>query len=349
MIIILTMASSALPRLIGKSLEDQLEIMPAVVVTGARQSGKSTLAQELAPGRRVYLSLDDLDVLDAARRDPDSLLEGGAPVTLDEVQREPDLLHAVKRAVDRRRRPGRFLLTGSANLLLMRRISESLAGRAGYLTLWPMTRGEQNGSGRAGVWGELMGEGEEHWPDLLTARPGEPENWRASVRRGGFPLPAVHFGSDRERAVWFNGYIRTYLERDLQAVSSITALPDFRRLMRAASLRLGQVVNQTKLGSDAGLPQSTVHRYLNLLETSYLLVRVPAYSVNRTKRILNSNPRSSTGGTRVWRCTWPAASSPAAPTWRTWSYRICWPGATPGSTGSRCSIGVPPPARKWTS
>ena len=288
MIIILVMAGSALPRLIEKSLEDQLGIMPAVVVTGARQSGKSTLAQELAPGGRLYLSLDDLDVLDAARRDPESLLEGDAPVTLDEVQREPDLLHAVKRAIDRRRRPGRFLLTGSANLLLMRRISESLAGRAGYLTLWPMTHREQKGSGQAGAWEELMGTGEEHWRDLLAVRPGEPEDWRTSARRGGFPLPAVHFGSGRERSVWFDGYIRTYLERDLQAVSSITALPDFRRLMRAAALRLGQVVNQTKLGRDAGLPQSTVHRYLNLLETSYLLVRVPAYSVNRTKRILKS-------------------------------------------------------------
>ena len=288
MIIISSMTRAALPRLIEKSLGEQLGIMPAVVVTGARQSGKSTLAQELAPGRRRYLSLDDLDVLDAARRDPESLLEGGAPVTLDEVQREPDLLHAVKRAVDRRRRPGRFLLTGSANLLLMRRISESLAGRAGYLTLWPMTHREQNGSGRAGVWEELTEAREEHWLDLLTSQPGEPEDWRMPARRGGFPLPAVHFGSGRERAVWFDGYIRTYLERDLQAVSSITALPDFRRLMRAAALRLGQVVNQTKIGSDVGLPQSTVHRYLNLLETSYLLVRVPAYSVNRTKRILKS-------------------------------------------------------------
>ena len=102
------------------------------------------------------MSLDDLDVLDLARRDPDALVHGSHPVTLDEVQREPDLLSAVKREIDRDRQPGRFLLTGSANLLLMRRVSESLAGRASYLTLWPMTRREQLELGKCGVWEELV-------------------------------------------------------------------------------------------------------------------------------------------------------------------------------------------------
>ena len=286
--IITGMLQPTLPRLVAESLEERLRIMPAVVVTGARQSGKSTLAQELAPGDRRFLSLDDLDVLDAARRDPESLFGGAAPVTLDEVQRAPDLLHAVKRAVDRARSPGRFLLTGSANLALMRRISESLAGRASYLTLWPMTHREQKGEGRGGVWEELLVQGEEHWLDLAAARPDGAQDWRTSARRGGFPLPALYFKSSRERAVWFDGYVQTYLERDLQAISSIAALPDFRRLMRAACLRLGGIVNQTELGRDVGLPQATVHRYLNLLETSYLLVRVPPYAVNRTKRLVKS-------------------------------------------------------------
>ena len=98
----------------------------------------------------------------------------------------------------------------------------------------------------------------------------------------------MHLETARDRAVWFDGYVRTYLERDLQDLSAIAALPDFRRLMRAACLRLGQLVNQTELGRDAALPQPTVHRYLNLLETSYLLVRLPAYAVNRTKRLIKS-------------------------------------------------------------
>ena len=130
-----------LPRLVGTALADRLRVMPAVVVTGARQTGKSTLVETLVPGKRRYRSLDDLDVLDAARRDPEVLVGGPGPVTLDEVQRAPSLLVAVKRAIDRDRTPGRFLLTGSANLLLMRQVSESLAGRASYLRQHERHRG----------------------------------------------------------------------------------------------------------------------------------------------------------------------------------------------------------------
>ncbi len=292
------MNERALSRLARSSLEDRLRVMPAVVVTGARQTGKSTLAQELAPGGRRFLSLDDLDVIDAARRDPQALLGGHQSVTLDEVQREPDLLHAVKLAIDARRMPGRFLITGSANLLLMQQVSESLAGRASYLTLWPMTRREQRGLGQAGIWEELLDARDEEWRDLVAAQPGETEDWRALARRGGFPQPAVHLDTDQDRAIWFDGYVRTYLERDLQDLSAISALPDFRRLMRAACLRMGQLVNQTELGRDIALPQPTVHRYLNLLETSYLLVRLPAYAVNRTKQLMKS-PKLYWGDTGV--------------------------------------------------
>ena len=292
------MIEHTLNRLVVPSLEDRLRVMPAVVVTGARQTGKSTLAQELTPGSRRFYTLDDLDVLDAARRDPEALVGGSQPVTIDEVQREPDLLHAVKLAIDRQRQPGQFLLTGSANLLLMRQVSESLAGRASYLTLWPMTRREQQGLGCGGLWEELLEARDEDWPDLIATHPALPEDWRLLARRGGFPSPALQLESDRDRAVWFDGYVRTYLERDLQGLSAISALPDFRRLMRAACLRMGQLVNQAELGRDVALPQPTVHRYLNLLETSYLLVRLPAYAVNRTKRLIKS-PKVYWGDTGV--------------------------------------------------
>jgi len=291
-------AMKTLPRLVEPALAERLRVMPAVVMTGARQTGKSTLAAQRVPGTRRYASLDDLDVLDAARRDPEALLGGSGAVTLDEVQREPGLLAAVKRAIDRDRKPGRFLLTGSANLLLMRQVSESLAGRASYLTLWPMTRREQLGLGRAGQWEELLAARDEEWLDLLAADEAKPEDWQALARRGGFPTPGLQLKDARERAIWFDGYVRTYLERDLQAQASIGALPDFRRLMRAACLRVGQLVNQTELGRDVSLPQATVHRWLNLLETSYLLVRLPAYATNRTKRLIKA-PKLYWGDTGV--------------------------------------------------
>ena len=287
-----------LRRLVSETLSERLDVMPAVVVSGARQTGKSTLVKELVPGRRRYHTLDDLDTLDAAHRDPEALVGGREPVTLDEVQRAPDFLNAVKRAIDRRRAPGRFLLSGSANLLLMKRVSESLAGRASYLTLWPMTRGEQRGEGRAGAWDALLAADDGDWLDLLAARPDTREDWRVLARRGGFPTPALELGTPAERAVWFDGYVRTYLERDLQDLAAISVLPDFRRLMRAASLRLGQLLNQTELSRDVGIPQPTVHRWLNLLETSYLAVRLPAYAVNRTKRLIKS-PKLYWGDTGV--------------------------------------------------
>jgi predicted AAA+ superfamily ATPase len=296
MIIIHTM--NALPRSVETALSERLRVMPAVVVTGARQTGKSTLVAERVAGRRRYASLDDLDVRDLARRDPDALLGGREPVTLDEVQREPGFLAAVKRAIDRDRTPGRFLLTGSANLLLMRQVSESLAGRASYLTLHPMTRREQRGEGSAGRWESLLAGRDEDWLDILAADESAPEDWRVLVRRGGFPTPALALAAPKERAIWFDGYVRTYLERDLQDLAMISALPDFRRLMRAACLRVGQLVNQTELGRDAAVPQATVHRWLNLLETSYLLVRLPAYAVNRTKRLIKA-PKLYWGDTGV--------------------------------------------------
>src|SRR5688572_10093011 len=128
----------------------------------------------------------------------------------------------------------------------MRQVSESLAGRASYLTLWPMTRREQRGLGRCGLWDELLETRDDAWLDVLAAEPDMPEDWRTLARHGGFPTPAIELAKPADRAVWFDGYVRTYLERDLQNLAAISSLPDFRRLMRAACLRMGQLVNQTE-------------------------------------------------------------------------------------------------------
>ncbi len=260
-----------------------------VAVTGARQAGKSTLAREVGRATgRVYRTLDDLEVLERSRLEPDALVRSAARLTLDEVQRSPDLLLAIKRAVDEDRAAGRYLLTGSTNLLLMRRIAETLAGRAVYLTLWPLTRREQLGRGEAGAWGRLFAARDEEWPDLLAAERSEPEDWRALARRGGYPIPAHHLRDPEARALWFAGYTQTYLERDLRELSEVGSIVDFRRLMQAVCLRLGTLSNQTELGRDVGVSQPTVGRHLALLETSYQLVRLPAYAVNRTKRLIKT-------------------------------------------------------------
>lgn len=255
---------------------------PVVVLTGARQVGKSTLLQHTEPmaGWR-YRSLDDLDVLTQAEREPEALWAGVEEVVIDEAQRAPGLFLAVKRAVDRDR-TRRFVLSGSANFLLLRQVSESLAGRAVYLVLRPMALGERRGQGPPKLLelffrGELPREGAAGpSPDPLV------------LALDGF-MPALLWLHSREAVLeWWQGYVSTYLERDLRELSQVASLSDFRRVMELVALRTGQLLNQTEVARDAGVSQPTVHRYLNLLETPFLLHRLPAFAVSRTKRLIKS-------------------------------------------------------------
>jgi len=280
------------PRAAVARLQQLLASHPAVVIMGPRQCGKSTLASELVPGpERLVRSLDSRAVRELAASDPDQLLQGGDYLTLDEVQREPELMLAVKRAIDamgRKRVPGKFLLTGSANLLMMRRVADSLAGRAVYLTLWPLTRRERLGLGAAGVWSELLDAPFERWHAILEAQTAPEQPWTELATTGGFPTPALELTDDEQRADWFEGYISLYLERDLRELSAVHDLLDFRRLMTALALRVGNLVNQTDLGRDVAMSQQRVRGYLNLLETSFQLVRLPPYTVSRTTRLIKT-------------------------------------------------------------
>lgn len=275
-------------RLLTPAVIRSASVMPVVVVTGARQAGKSTLVRDLLPESRLYLTLDDLELRDQATRRPKDLLARAPKMILDEVQRVPELLLEVKAAVDRDRVPGQFILTSSANLLLMSQVSESLAGRAAYVSLWPLVPGELAGTQLGGLWAGLFSNPAERWPELIAAGEPVPADWRDLARAGGYPVPALHLESPADRAIWFDGYVQSYLERDLQDLSAIGNLIDFRRLMTAVCLRIGSVANQTEIGRDLQLPQPTVRRWLNLLEASYQLVRLPAYAVNRTKRLIKS-------------------------------------------------------------
>ncbi|MDE3243284.1 MAG: ATP-binding protein [Nitrospirota bacterium] len=275
--------SRPVPRYLTQEVVQALTAFPVVVLTGARQTGKSTLIRELLPEPdRDYRTLDDMEVLERAQREPDALVSSRQPITIDEIQRSPDLLLAIKRAVDRDRKPGRFLLSGSANLALFGKVSETLAGRAVYLTLYPFTAAERAGLGTVGQWDKVFDDPSQfEGTHPAFARGGE------GFLQSGFP-PAALMKTHALQRTWLDGYVRTYLERDLQTLSSIENLVDFRRLMRVAALRSGSLINQSQIGRDAGLAQPTAHRYLNLLEASYLLHRLPAYAVNRTKRVIKA-------------------------------------------------------------
>jgi predicted AAA+ superfamily ATPase len=285
-----------LPRLAAATLDRVAAVMPVVVLTGARQTGKSTLARawisgddEHPPSHR-YLTLDSTASLALARHSPDDFVRQSPTLVIDEVQRQPELLMAIKSAVDddHPRSPGRFLLTGSANLLLMGRVSESLAGRAAYVTLHPLTRREQLGFGSSGIWSDLIAADRTKWRSIVEDQTAPDEDWRDAARRGGYPTPAYDLPDDAARAIWFDGYVRTYLERDVPGISAIENITAFDTVLRSLALRVGTLVNQTQLARDASLPQSTVQRYVSVLETSYQLLRIRAFARSRTRQLVKS-------------------------------------------------------------
>jgi predicted AAA+ superfamily ATPase len=269
------------PRWFSSNIQAALRVLPVTVLTGARQTGKTTLTQALEP-KRTYFTLDDVGILDQAERNPDSLLSA-RPVILDEVQRAPQILLAVKRAVDSGRRAGDFILTGSANLLLMKQVAETLAGRAIYLDLPPFCPTEwQERKGALSPLDRLFAPDFDwrEWPD-------EPGNWTAWLVRGGFP-PALQIASEADRGLWFAAYVQTYLERDLRQLSAISSLPDFQRLMMLAAQRTGKLLNQADLARDAALSHPTAHRYLNLLETGCMITRLRPLATNPTTALVKA-------------------------------------------------------------
>ena len=269
------------PRWFSSNLQSALRVLPVTVLTGARQTGKTTLTQALEPAR-TYFTLDDVGILDQAERNPDSLLST-RPVILDEVQRAPQILLAVKRAVDTSRRAGDFILTGSANLLLMKQVAETLAGRAIYLDLPPFCPTEwQERTGALSPLDRLFAPDFDwhEWPD-------EPGDWTAWLVRGGFP-PALEINSEADRGLWFAAYVQTYLERDLRQLSAISSLPDFQRLMILAAQRTGKLLNQADLARDAALSHPTAHRYLNLLETGCMITRLRPLATNPTAALVKA-------------------------------------------------------------
>lgn len=274
-------------RNIAGALREALSDSPVVLLNGARQTGKSTLARsgELGEFSGGYLTLDEAGVLSAAATDPAGFISGlEGPVVLDEVQRAPELFPAIKASVDRDRSPGRFLLTGSANVMLLPRLSESLAGRMEMNALWPLSAGELSGVREGFVEAAFSGRPPAPGGESESASgPGIFER----VLRGGFPEAVVRERASR-RAAWFESYVTTILQRDVRDLANVERLAELPRLLYLLAARTSSLLNYSELSRSSGLPQSTLKRYLTLLQTTFLLNTVPAWSGNLSKRLVRS-------------------------------------------------------------
>lgn len=269
-------------RHITTELHAALADTPVVLLNGARQTGKTTLARDYAGSASVpYVTLDDATQLAAARSDAKGFLLGlGDRAVIDEVQKAPELFPAIKMSVDQDRRPGRFLLTGSANVLLLPQISESLAGRMEILTLWPLSQGEI--SGRQETFLEAV------FTDELTGfQVDESFDLKRAVLVGAFP-EALQRSQGKRREAWFSSYITALLQRDVRDLSNIDGLTDMPRLMSLLASRVGSLLNISELSRSAGIPNSTLKRYLSLLQATFLFQPLPAWSSNLGKRLIKS-------------------------------------------------------------
>lgn len=270
-------------RYLQSLLRDALEDSPVVLLNGARQTGKSTLAQMLLAEREAqYFTFDNASALSAAATDPSGFLAGlpGA-VVLDEVQRVPELFLALKAAVDRDRQPGRFLLTGSANVLLLPRLADSLAGRMEILELWPLSQGEIENSRKNFIdlaFGDV--------PPVFRQGALEPDLLERMLL-GGYP-GALGRSNQRRRAAWFEGYLTTILQRDIRDLANIEGLAELPRLLSLLAARSCTLLNYAELSRSSGIAQSTLKRYLSLLEASFLVRLLPAWSGNLSKRLIKS-------------------------------------------------------------
>ena len=274
-----------LPRHLVGSARRALATFPAVLVTGARQSGKTTLLRTEFGARFAYISLERPDVRARALADPLGFLaEHAAPLILDEIQYAPELLHYLKDQIDRDRRPGQWLLSGSQSFPLMRGVSQTLAGRVAVLTLDPLSVTEVvrhpappdvDGLLQR-VWGEAT-------PGVRLANRPDLGDW---LLRGGFPEICLTQAVDRQ--LWFGSYVQTYLERDVRDLLQVGDLGAFGRFVALVAARTGTLLNMTDLARDAGVTAPTVKRWLSVLEASQVVYLLRPFHSNLGKRITKS-------------------------------------------------------------
>jgi predicted AAA+ superfamily ATPase len=267
-------------RFAEDALTEDLQDSPAVLVVGPRQSGKTTLVKKVAAGID-YLTLDDPETCESARVDPVRFVRGLDSVVIDEIQRAPGLLPVIKRSIDEDRRPGRFLLTGSANVMTLPGVSESLAGRLALVTLLPLSRAEILGRPPKFIEACFAGE-----PPAPAERLGGNDLVRAAVL-GGYPDAHRRGESGRARR-WCMNYVQTIMQRDVRDISHIQKLAEMPQLLNVLAHHSGNLFNATEVGRDLRLHHTTIDTYTTILEQIFLVKRVQPWFRNELKRVVST-------------------------------------------------------------
>jgi uncharacterized protein len=268
-------------RTVTPSIKVALSDTPVVMVVGPRQVGKTTLVRQIAGSDMQYLTLDDEATRLSAQDDPVGLVRRLDRAVIDEVQRAPELLLAIKKSVDEDRRPGRFLLTGSANIMTLPKVADSLAGRMQTQLLLPLSQAEIESSG--GNWVQAAFSGK--LPAVV--RPSLGADLLQRVLKGGYPEVLTR-ANEARRVQWAQSYIDSILVRDVADLSQVDKLDQMPRLFEALAHTAGQMSNYTKLGGQVGLDSKTASRYVGIFEQLYLIQRVAVWSANALNRVVKT-------------------------------------------------------------